>query len=85
MKKKLLFSLAFFLTVCAASLFVVASKKVDFCLYANVEALASGETSSGGGECYRTLIYDPSDQVVYCGNCKDMPGRGRRRSVCYNF
>lgn len=85
MKKKLLFVSAFFITVCAVSLFVVANKKVDFSLYANVEALASGETSSGGGECYRTLIYDPSDQVVYCGNCKDMPGRGRRRSVCYNF
>ncbi len=74
-----------FLIGCAVTITIVSTKKVEFYLFSNVEALASGESSSGGGECYKSLIYDPSDQVVYCGTCSYMPGRGRKKSVCYNF
>lgn len=48
---------------------------------ANVEALANNE--GGGKKCYRELISDLSEQVVYCGTCEDVPGRGRDKSVCY--
>lgn len=51
--------------------------------FANVDALSSVE--SGGKECSRILIEDPSDMVVYCGTCSEQPGRGKKKSVCYSW
>lgn len=52
-------------------------------MFANVDALASEEMPGGGNDCYKIVNDDPSDQVVYCGTCGEIPGRGRKKSVCY--
>lgn len=52
-------------------------------MFANVDALASEETPDGGNKCYKLVNDDPSDQVIYCGTCEEIPGRGRKKSVCF--
>ena len=43
-------------------------------LYANIEALAQVEHGKYI-KCYETITSDPSDTVVYCGVCSEIPGR----------
>ena len=49
----------------------------------NIEALANSGEGSGGKDCYRELKADPTESVIYCGTCSDQPGRGKRKSVCF--
>jgi len=82
MKKILILSSVFFLIEGIIALMFVVNRDIDIYMFANVDALASEETPDGNN-CYKIVNDDPSDQVVYCGTCGEIPGRGSKKSVCY--
>lgn len=82
MKKILIWSSIFFLIEGIIALMLVVNCDIDIYMFANVDALANEETS-GGNKCYKIVNDDPSDQVIYCGTCGEIPGRGRKKSVCF--
>lgn len=83
MKKILIWSSAFFLIEGIIALMLVVNRDIDIYMFANVDALASEEMPGGGNDCYKLVNDDPSDQVIYCGTCEEIPGRGRKKSVCF--
>ena len=83
MKKILIVSSAFLLIEGLIALTLVANRDIDIYMFANVDALASEETPEGGNKYYKLVNDDPSDQVIYCGTCEEIPGRGRKKSVCF--
>ena len=51
--------------------------EADMLLAENVEALSSGDASSGGNQkitCYSSIHTKDGCTVVYCGDCKSHPG-----------
>ena len=58
------------------------SKEVDSFIEANIDALAETEASSGK-KCYNNIKNDPVEEVVFCGTCTTLPGRGTGKSNCY--
>lgn len=51
--------------------------EADMLLAENVEALSSGDASSGGKEkitCYNSIHTKEGCTVVYCGDCTSHPG-----------
>lgn len=47
---------------------------MDDLFNANVEALAQNE-SGKYIDCYERIVSDPTDEVMYCGTCSEIPGR----------
>ncbi|MDY2935158.1 MAG: hypothetical protein SOT20_02850, partial [Candidatus Cryptobacteroides sp.] len=83
MKKIIILSSLFLLIEGITALMLVYNHEEDIYIFANVDALASEESSEGGNKCYKNVTDDPADQVVYCGTCRSIPGRGSKKSVCY--
>lgn len=50
------------------------SQKYNQYLVANIDALAQVEHGKYI-KCYATITSDPTDTVVYCGVCSEIPGR----------
>ena len=75
-----------YLALILASVTVIAvadsRNKVDSFIEANIDALAETEASSGK-KCYNNIKNDPVEEVVFCGTCTTLPGRGTGKSNCY--
>lgn len=50
--------------------------KISPLLFENIEALAQNE-SGKYIDCYERIVSDPTDDVMYCGTCSEIPGRGK--------
>jgi len=72
--KKILFAFIAMLAVSiAAVLFTNYKHDKDSLFYQNVEAIADDEST--GQKCWNTITSSEGEQVLYCPECKWVPGR----------
>lgn len=50
------------------------NNRISPLLFENIEALAQNE-SGKYIDCYERIVSDPTDEVMYCGTCSEIPGR----------
>lgn len=75
MKKILLSSIMTVVVSTVGYLGMTANKtESEIALDANVEALATGETTNDGETCYNTITSKDGCQVRYCPTCKFISG-----------
>ena len=71
MKKKLITCITI---TCAAFLSIYVSIcRTDSLFISNVNALSRVEGTYT--QCYNRIHSDPTDTVIYCGTCSEIPGR----------